>query len=131
MYRQANVKTVCADVTFLAMLDLLEVELEDEEEKERKERLAPQQALLELPMAHPGEVVREIFYLIRPHSVFFSLSLWILPKASSMTHPKFSAKNGFGLLTIPHMRVIGPAFRPLHVCKPEALKHEMNQQHWI
>ena len=38
MYRQTNVKTVCTDVTFLAVLDLLEIELfsrahEDEEEK--------------------------------------------------------------------------------------------------
>ena len=38
MYRQTNVKTVCTDVTFLAMLDLLEIELssrahEDDEEK--------------------------------------------------------------------------------------------------
>ena len=41
MYRQTNVKTVCADVTFLAMLDLLEIELssrahEDDEEKRRQ-----------------------------------------------------------------------------------------------
>ena len=41
MYRQTNVKTVCTDVTFLAMLDLLEIELssrahEDDEEKRRQ-----------------------------------------------------------------------------------------------
>ena len=41
MYRQTNVKTVCIDVTFLAMLDLLEIDLssrahEDDEEKRRQ-----------------------------------------------------------------------------------------------
>ena len=41
MYRQTNVKTVCTDVTFLAMLDLLKIELssrahEDDEEKRRQ-----------------------------------------------------------------------------------------------
>ena len=41
MHRQTNVKTVCADVAFLAMLDLLDIELssrarEDEEEKRRQ-----------------------------------------------------------------------------------------------
>ena len=41
MHRQTNVKTVCTDVAFLAMPDLLEIELsshahEDEEEKRRQ-----------------------------------------------------------------------------------------------
>ena len=41
MYRQTSVKTVCTDVAFLAMLDLLEIELssrahEDEEDKRRQ-----------------------------------------------------------------------------------------------